>query len=72
MDAHKFTNRRGESAGKPGSGWVRKGIVSVLNTKQDKKSDKRNRRRGAEHGRLSSLRSSNNTHMSFKLMSASN
>ena len=50
----------------------RKGTESELSMKQGKKSDKRNRRRGAEHTRRSSLPSSNNTHMSFKLIFVSN
>ena len=50
----------------------KKGIESELSMKQGKKSDKRNRRRGAEHTRRSSLQSSNNTHMSFKLIFVSN
>ena len=71
-DAPKSTNKRGSSAQMNGGRLPRKGTESVLSMKQGKKSDKRNRMRGAEHTRRSSLPSSNNTHMSFKLIYVSN
>ena len=72
MDATKSTSRRGRSAPKFASDRMRKGTRSVLSMKLGKKSDKRNRMRGAEPTRNSSLQSSKHTHMSSKLTSVNN
>ena len=72
MSATKSMSRRRRSVLQKGSVSMKKGTKSVLSMRQGKKNDKRNRRRGVEPMRNSSLLSSKHTHTSFKLISVSN